>query len=87
VAYAVDLKPAAIRDLRKLPKDVRRRIALRIDTLATDPTPSGAEALEGEPHFFRLRAGDYRILYWVDRKARSVLVGRVGHWREIYRRR
>lgn len=87
MAYAVDLKPAAVRDLRKLPEDVRRRIALRIDALATDQTPPGMEALEGEPHFFRLRVGDYRILYQVDRKARSVLVARVGHRREVYRRR
>jgi mRNA interferase RelE/StbE len=87
VAYAVDLKPAAVRDLRKLPEDVRRRIALRIDALATDPTPPGAERLEGEPNLFRLRVGDYRILYQVDRRRRSVLVARLGHRREVYRRR
>lgn len=87
MAYAVDLKPAAARDLRKLPEDVRRRIARRIDALATDPTPAGADALKGEPDLFRLRVADYRILYRLDRKARVVLAARIGHRREVYRRR
>jgi mRNA interferase RelE/StbE len=87
VAYAVDLKPAAARDLRKLPEDMRRRIAVRIDALTTDPRPAGAEALEGESDLYRLRVADYRILYRIDRKARLVLVARIGHRREVYRRR
>jgi mRNA interferase RelE/StbE len=85
VAYAVDLKPAAARDLRKLPEEVRRRIAVRIDALATDPTPAGVEPLKGEPDCFRLRVGEYRILYQVERKAHAVLIARIGHRREVYR--
>jgi mRNA interferase RelE/StbE len=87
VAYAVDLKPAAARDLRKVPEDARRRIAARIDALATDPRPAGVEALKGEPDCFRLRVGEYRILYQLERKARAVLIARIGHRREVYRRR
>ncbi|MGD0267376.1 MAG: type II toxin-antitoxin system RelE/ParE family toxin [Candidatus Methylomirabilota bacterium] len=87
MAFTVVLKPAAVRDLRKLPEDLRRRIATRIDALATDPTPAGVEPLKGERDLFRLRMGDYRILYRLDRKARVVLVARIGHRREVYRRR
>ena len=86
MAYAVDLKPAAARDLRKLPEDARRRVAARIDALETDPTPAGVEALKGESDFYRLRVGDYRILYRIDRKVRLILVARVGHRREVYRK-
>jgi mRNA interferase RelE/StbE len=86
VPYAVDLKPAAVRDLRKLPEDVRRRIAVRIDALATDPRPAGAEPLRGEPDYFRLRVGGYWILYRVERKAHAVLIARIGHRRNIYRK-
>ncbi len=86
MAYTIELKPAAVRDLRKLPADVRRRVAARIDALAIDPTPPGTETLKGEPNCFRLRLGDYRILYQVEGKGLTVLVIRVGHRREIYRR-
>jgi mRNA interferase RelE/StbE len=87
VAYAVDLKPAAARDLRKLPEDVRRRIARRIDALATDPMPAGIEPLKGGSDLYRLRVADYWTLYRIDRKARLVLVARIGHRRGVYRRR
>jgi mRNA interferase RelE/StbE len=86
VTYTVDLKPAAARDLGKLPKDVRRRVAVRIDALETDPTPSGVEAIQGESDLFRLRVGDYRVLYRIDRQRREVLIARIGHRREIYRK-
>ena len=82
MAYAIDLKPAAVRDLRKLLEDVRRRIALRVDGLATNPTPAGVEPLKGEPDCFRLRVGEYRILYQVERKAHAVLIARIGRRRE-----
>ena len=87
MAYAVVLKPAARRDLRKLPDDVRRRIASRIDALAGDPRPSGAEDLRGEPDLYRVRVGEYRILYQIESKALVVLVVRIGHRREVYRGR
>jgi mRNA interferase RelE/StbE len=87
VAFTVVLKPAAVRDLRKLPEDVRRRIATRIDALPGDPRPHGAEALQGEPDLYRLQLGEYRILYQVERKAHAVLIARIGHRREVYRRR
>ena len=87
MGYTIDLKLAAARDLRKLPEDVRRRIAVRIDALATDPRPAGVEPLKGEPDCFRLRVGGYWILYQVEWKAHAVLIARIGHRREVYRGR
>jgi len=86
VAFAVVFKPAAVRDLRKLPEDIRRRVAARIDALAGDPRPHGAEALQGEPDLYRLRVGDFRIIYRVEAKALVILVVRIGHRRDIYRK-
>jgi mRNA interferase RelE/StbE len=86
MAYAIVFKPAAIRDLRKLPQDVQRRVAARIDTLATDPLPHGVEALQGEPDMYRIRVGEYRIIYKRETKALVILVVRIGHRREVYRK-
>ena len=86
MAYAVVLKPAALRDLRRLPEDARRRIAVTIDALAGEPRPTGVEKFQGEAELYRVRVGDYRIVYQVEHKALVVLVVRIGHRREMYRR-
>jgi len=86
VAYAVFVKSASLRDLRKLPEDIRRRIAARIDALAGDPRSAEIERLQGDADLYRVRVGGYRIVYQVESKALVVLVVRVGHRREVYRR-
>jgi mRNA interferase RelE/StbE len=86
VAYAVVLKPAAVRALRKLPEDIRRRVAGRIDALRGDPRPPGAEAIQGARNLYRIRVGDDRVIYQVENKALVLLVVHIGHRREVYRR-
>ena len=86
MAYAVFVKPAALRELRKLPEDIKRRVAARIDALVGDPRPDGVERLQGEADLYRVRVGDYRIVYQVESKALVVLVVRIGHRRDVYRR-
>ena len=86
MAYAVFVKPAALRELRKLPEDIKRRVAARIDALAGAPRPAGVERLQGEADLYRVRVGDYRIVYQVESKALVVLVVRIGHRRDVYRR-
>ena len=86
-AYRVRLKPAAERSFRKLPRDAQGRVARRIDALATDPFPQDAVKLAGEGAFHRVRTGDYRIVYTVERGELIVLVVAIGHRREVYRRR
>jgi len=84
--YRVELAPGAARDLRALPVAVRRRVGLRIESLALDPRPAGAKKLAGLESLYRLRVGDYRILYQVlDRVLLVLLVG-LGHRRDVYRR-
>lgn len=83
--YKLLIKPSAERDLRKLPGAVFQRLNARILTLHSDPRPPGASKLSGELEGWRIRVGDYRILYQLDDKAQIVTIVRVKHRREVYR--
>lgn len=84
--YSIVLTPAAIRDLKSLPRDVQKRIGKKIDSLADNPRPAGAVAIKGGKGLLRLRVGFYRIIYQVEDNRLVVLVIRVGHRREVYRK-
>jgi mRNA interferase RelE/StbE len=84
--YKIELKPSAQRELKKLPKRLQRRIVNKIDLLADDPRPSGAEKLSGGHDYYRIRVGDYRILYEIQDKVLLVIVIRVAHRKEVYHR-
>lgn len=84
--YRIELRPAAVRALRKLDPQIRHRIHGAIALLAQDPRPPGARALRGRPGF-RVRVGDYRIVYTVtDDVLLVVVVVTLGHRRDIYDR-
>ena len=83
--YTVDLLPPARRGLGRLPRAVQEPI-LHLTALQDDPYRAGTMALHGEERAFRLRVGDYRIVYRVEDDSASVVVERIGHRREVYRR-
>lgn len=83
--YRVELTPAAARALRKFPAEVRRRIARRIDALATQPRAADATKIEGGEGLFRVRVGDYRIICTVHDDVLLVLVVTIGHRTDIYK--
>jgi mRNA interferase RelE/StbE len=86
--YRIRFRPSARRDFAKLPPLIKRRIGRAIDALAEEPRPAGALLLSGSASpTWRIRAGDYRVLYEVLGDELVVLVVAVGHRREIYRRR
>jgi mRNA interferase RelE/StbE len=84
-AYTIDVRPRARRSLRQLDPSVRKAVALVIDGLATDPRPPAVLPLTGHRPYLRVRSGDYRVIYAVDDRARTVTVAAVGHRREVYR--
>jgi mRNA interferase RelE/StbE len=86
VTYEVALAPAAARQLRKFDPQVRRRIQAAIELLAQDPRPPSAIPLVGGTGEWRVRTGDYRIVYEIDDGRLLILVLSTGHRREIYRR-
>ena len=85
MTYRVDIRPAAVRALRKVDHQDRPRIQGAIALLAQDPRPPGARALRGRAGY-RVRVGDYRIIYTVDDGVLVVVVVTLGHRREVYER-
>lgn len=86
-AYRIEVSPAAARQLRKLDHAARRRVQAAVELLASDPRPPGAKKLVGGEGEWRVRTGDYRIVYEIRDQVLVLLVLAVGHRREIYRRR
>ena len=83
--YGVLLGSAAERDRRKLSPEIRSRITQALLALEQEPRPPGVAKLSGTANGWRIRVGDYRILFEVDDDAQTVLVLRVAHRREAYR--
>ena len=82
--YSVTFRPRAQRDLRGLPAIVVSRLMPRIAALGAEPRPSSAKKLSGEKDIWRIRVGDYRVLYHIDDVVRVVDVRKVGHRKDIY---
>lgn len=87
MTYRVEVAPAAARQLRKLDPAARRRVQAAVELLAEQPRPSGAKKLVGGGGEWRVRTGDYRIVYEIHDGVLLVLVVAVGDRRDIYRRR
>lgn len=82
--YKIVFKRSVAKDLRAIPNQDIRRILARIDRLAEDPRPPGAERLTSDDKY-RIRQGRYRILYTIADEIVTVTVVRVGHRRDVYR--
>jgi mRNA interferase RelE/StbE len=83
--YEVLLTPSALRAFRKLERGVQVRLAHLIDSLAFNPRTHGSVKLSGEENLYRVRTGDYRIIYSIEDDVLIVLIVAVGHRREVYR--
>jgi mRNA interferase RelE/StbE len=83
--YRIELRPAALRALRKLDPQIRLRVQGAIALLAQDPRPPASRPLKGRPGR-RVRVGDYRIIYTVADDVVLVVVVTLGHRREVYER-
>lgn len=85
--YRIEVAPTAARQLRKLDPQARRRVQAAVELLADEPRPPGAKKLVGGDGEWRVRTGDYRIVYEIHDDVLTVLVLAIGHRREIYRTR
>ena len=83
-SYSLLIKRSAAKELEDLPLKDRRRIVRRIQDLAADARPAGAEKLTGEDKY-RVRQGSYRILYAIDDAARTLMVVKIGQRGDVYR--
>lgn len=84
--YEVYLERSAENELKRLPTSIFYHIIPQIEALAATPRPSGCRKITGSKNDWRIRIGDYRIVYEIDEKAKTVRIMRVRHRREVYRR-
>ena len=83
-SYSIVFKKSVTKDLRPIPKKDVQRILKRIDGLTDDPRPAGVEKLSSDEKY-RIRQGNYRILYMIEDEIITVTIVKVGHRRDAYR--
>ena len=83
-SYRLVIKPSASKEIEALPKQDRKRVVNKIQGLAEDPRPVGCEKLSGNEQY-RLRQGNYRILYSIEDRILIVMVVKIAHRKEVYR--
>ena len=84
-SYKVVVKPSVEKDLRSLPRSIVARVFKQIEALKDEPVPRQSIKLAGAEHLYRIRIGDYRVIYGVDRDLKQVIVHYVRHRRDVYR--
>ena len=87
MTYQILFTPRAKKELSKLPTDVRVRIIKALETLTENPISPGVTKLSlKEENLYRIRVGDYRVIFSIENNKLIILVVKVGHRREVYRR-
>ena len=87
MTYTVEVAPAADRQIRKLDRETQRRVLTALERLSEDPRPSGSVKLQTAEDLYRVRVGDYRVIYEISDRRLLVLVLKVGHRSEVYKGR
>jgi mRNA interferase RelE/StbE len=85
MAYAIFFQPAARRELNALERSAQRRVVAAIERLADNPRPAGCSKLSGFRDVWRIRIGDFRVLYRVQDKQLIIEIIRIGNRRDVYR--
>lgn len=85
MTYKITLKKSAQKELTKLDRKIAERILTHVYLLAGNPYPPNAKQLVGMEHSFRLRVGDWRVIYTVENEQLVIEIIRIGHRREVYR--
>ena len=84
-AYAISVKRSAAKALARVPKRWRERIVTAVHTLKEEPRPDGCKKLKGSPVLYRIRVGDYRVVYEIKDEVLRVLIIRIAHRSKAYR--
>lgn len=83
--YEILLERNAERDLKKLPKEIFDWVVLKIKSLAQNPKPPGTRKIVGSRNDWRIRVGDYRVIYEIDEEGRAIRIMRIRHRKQAYR--
>ena len=84
-SYEIRWRRSAEKELRRIDRPLIPRIVQAVESLAGDPFPQGSQKLHGAESVYRIRVGDYRVVYQVDLNANTVVIDHVRHRREAYR--
>jgi mRNA interferase RelE/StbE len=84
-SFNLQWRKSTSKDLRRIPREAVSRIVAAVAKLAEEPLPHGSEKLTGSEHTYRIRIGDYRIVYELLRDAKIVEIQRVRHRKDVYR--
>jgi len=85
VTYQIKIRKQALKELAELPLNANQKIVKAIESLSTYPRPSGSKKLKGEKEYlWRIRVGDYRVIYQIEEIIRVVEVRKIGHRKEVY---
>ncbi len=85
MSYQVEFSKRATKQFKAISLEIQLRLRPKIDALADEPRPSGVVKLSGEADLYRIRVGDYRVVYRVEDENLIVLIIKLGHRNEIYR--
>ena len=85
MGYSIEFDTNAVKDLARIQRNYQKRIATAIATLAADPRPNGCTKLSGTRDAYRIRIGDYRVIYTVNDAVRIINIDKIAHRREVYR--
>jgi mRNA interferase RelE/StbE len=85
VAYRIEFARKALREFQNLPAQVKKRLKPKIDALGQNPRPRGVKKIEGKENLYRIRVGDYRVIYEALDKVLLVLVVKLGDRKDIYK--
>ena len=84
-SFRIEWRRSTKKDLRKLPPSAVLRIVRAVESLVEEPFPLGAEKLKGSEHAYRIRVGDYRVVYEVFAEIRLIEIERMRHRKDVYR--
>jgi mRNA interferase RelE/StbE len=82
--YSVEVKTSARKELESLPDDVLARVLQKMNSLRTAPRPAGCKKLKGYKDQWRVRVGDWRVVYIIEDAAKLISITRIAHQREVY---
>lgn len=82
--YKVEIKKSAVKEIKGLPSAILKKVLAKIESLSDDPRPQGSVKLSAEEKY-RVRLGDYRILYAIEDKALIIYIVKVGRRKDVYR--
>jgi mRNA interferase RelE/StbE len=84
-SYRIEIKSSAAKELEKLPRKMIPRVVTAINELAENPRPHGVKKLAGFEHTYRIRVGDYRVLYNIFEKKLIIEIIRIRHRKDVYK--